>query len=72
MCHHVAEDFPPAVALRRLQMFTKYFATNFQFGHQFNLDLARSVSLHEIRRRAEAFFSRVPVTVAQPTVAGLC
>ena len=72
MCHHVAEDFPPAVALRRLQMFTKYFATNFQFGHQFNLDLARSVSLQEIRRRVEAFFSRVPVTVAQPTVAGLC
>jgi len=69
---HVTEDFPPAMALRRLQMFTKYFATNFQFGHQFNQDLARSASLHEMRQRAEAFFSRVPLTVAQPTVAGLC
>ena len=72
MCHHVTEDFPPAMALRRLQMFTKYFATNFQFGHQFNLDLAGSGSLQETRRRAEAFFSRGPITVAQPTVAGLC
>jgi tRNA-dihydrouridine synthase len=72
MCHYVAEDFPPAMALRRLQMFTKYFATNFQFGHQFNLNLAGSGSLQEMRRRAGAFFSRVPVTVAQPTVAGLC
>lgn len=72
MCDHVGEDFPPAMALRRLQMFTKYFATNFQFGHQFRLDLARSVSLQDIRQRAEAFFSRAPLTVAQPTVAGLC
>jgi tRNA-dihydrouridine synthase len=72
MWHYVVEDFPPVMALRRLQMFTKYFATNFQFGHQFNLDLAGSGSLQEMRRRAEAFFSRVPVTVAQPTVAGLC
>jgi len=72
MCHYVAEDFPPVMALRRLQMFTKYFATNFQFGHQFNLDLAGAGSLQEMRRRAGAFFSRVPVTVAQPTVAGLC
>jgi tRNA-dihydrouridine synthase B len=71
MCHHVMEDFPPAVALRRLQMFTKYFAANFKFGHQFNVDLAQAPSLEEIQRRAEDFFSRAPVTVAQPTVSGL-
>jgi tRNA-dihydrouridine synthase len=71
MWDYVSEDFPPPLALRRLKMFTKYFATNFKFGHQFNVDLARAVSLEEIRRRAEAFFSRAPVTVAEPTVAGL-
>ncbi|HWI55645.1 MAG TPA: hypothetical protein VNZ22_00360, partial [Bacillota bacterium] len=71
MYHHVIEDFPPALALRRLQMFTKYFAANFKFGHQFNVDLARASSLQEIRLRADAFFSRAPATVAQPTVAGL-
>jgi tRNA-dihydrouridine synthase B len=71
MYHYVAEDFPPALALRRLQMFTKYFATNFKFGHQFNVDLAHASSLPEIRERAQAFFSRAPDTVAQPAVAGL-
>ena len=72
MYHYVSEDFPPAMALRRLKMFTKYFAANFKFGHQFKVDLARASSLDEMRRRAEAFLSRGPVTVAQPTVAGLC
>ena len=71
MYHYVREDFPPTIALRRLKMFTKYFAANFKFGHQFNVDLARAPSLEEIRQRAEAFFSRVPVRVAQPSVAGL-
>ena len=65
------KDFPPALALRRLQMFTKYFAANFKFGHQFNVDLARASSLHELRQLAETFFSRAPETLAQPTVAGL-
>jgi tRNA-dihydrouridine synthase len=68
---YISEDFPPAVALGRLKMFTKYFAANFKFGHQFKVDLARAPSLEEIRCRAEAFFSREPVTVAQPTIAGL-
>ena len=71
MCHHVMEDFPPAQALRRLQMFARYFAANFKFGHQFKVDLARALSLEDIRRRAYGFFSRAPVTVAQPSVAGL-
>jgi tRNA-dihydrouridine synthase B len=70
MYHYVIEDFPPAVALRRLKMFTKYFAVNFKFGHQFKVDLARAPSLEDIRCRAEAFFSRAPVTVAQPTISG--
>lgn len=71
MHRYVSEDFPPAQALRRLQMFTKYFAANFQFGHQFNVDLAHASSMEEIRQRAEAFFSRAPATESQPSVAGL-
>ena len=70
MYHYVREDFPPAMALRRLKMFAKYFAANFKFGHQFKVELARAPSLEDIRRRADAFFSRAPVTVAQPTVVG--
>jgi tRNA-dihydrouridine synthase B len=71
MCHHVTEDFLPAMALRRLQMFTKYFAANFKFGHQFKVDLARATSLEDIQRRAEAFFSHSPGAEGQPSVAGL-
>jgi hypothetical protein len=71
MCHFVIEDFPPAMALRRLKMFTKYFAANFKFGRQFDVDLARALSLEDMRERAESFFSRIPLTVAQPTVAGM-
>jgi tRNA-dihydrouridine synthase B len=63
MYHYVMEDFPSAVALRRLKMFTKYFAANFKFGHQFNVDLARAASLEEMQRHAEAFFSRDPIKV---------
>jgi tRNA-dihydrouridine synthase len=67
----VSADFEPAPGLRRMQMFTKYYAANFQFGHQFNVDLARAATLPEMRERAEAFFSRAPATVALPSVAGL-
>lgn len=68
---YITEDFPAAQALRRLQMFTKYFAANFKFGHQFNVELARAPSLPEMRERAHAFFSRAPAIKSQPTVAGI-
>lgn len=71
MYHHVIEDFPPDLAMRRMQMFTKYFAANFKFGHQFKVDLGRASSLEDLRQRAETFFSRAPATVVQPNVAGL-
>jgi tRNA-dihydrouridine synthase len=71
MFEFVAEDFPPALALRRLQMFTRYFACNFKFGHQFDVDLARASSLDELQHRAEAFFSRTPAVLDFPGLAGL-
>lgn len=71
MYQYVAEDFSHVIALRRLKMFTKYFASNYVFGHQFNVDLARASSLQEMRLRAHDFFSRTPAVVASPTVAGL-
>jgi len=71
MFRYVTEDFPPVQALRRLQMFTKYFAANFKFGHQFNVDLSRACSLDELQRRAQTFFSRTPATLDQPGIAGL-
>ena len=71
MHRYIAEDFPPATALRRIQMFTKYFAANFAFGHRFYVEVSNAPSLEEAWRYAENFFARAPATVAQPTVAGL-
>jgi tRNA-dihydrouridine synthase len=70
MCRHLAEDFAPALALRRLQMFTRYFAANFKFGHQFSVDLSQATSLEDIQQRAASFFSRSPATMAQPPLTG--
>lgn len=71
MYQYIVEDFPPALALRRLQMFNKYFALNFKFGHQFNVDLARATSLQDLQERAHDFFSRTPATLRQPTMIAL-
>lgn len=71
MARYIEEDFPPATAYRRLQMFTKYYAANFAFGHRFHVDVANAASLEEVRRRAAAFFARSPALVAAPLVAGL-
>jgi tRNA-dihydrouridine synthase len=68
---YVSEDFPPAQALRRLQMFNGYFAVNFKFGHQFKVEMAQAASLPELHDRATAFFSRNPDRVPQPTIGAL-
>lgn len=70
MFHYIMEDFPPPVALRRIQMFTKYFAANFLFGHRFRCEVANADSLETVRFRAEAFLSGAPATVP-PAVGGL-
>jgi len=71
MFDYIMEDFLPAVAIRRIQMFTRFYAANFAFGHQFSMAVKNAPSLPEVRRIAEEFFSRGPATVSQPLVAGL-
>lgn len=71
MYRYICEDFAAPVAFRRVQMFTKYFAANFAFGHQFYVAVSNAPGLEQIRQHAEAFFARSPALVAQPTVAGL-
>ena len=68
---YTLEDFEPAIALRRVQMFTKYFAANFAFGHRFNVSVANADSPAEALARAEDFFGRQPATVTRAVVAGL-
>ena len=68
---YVMEDFAPAVAVRRMLMFAKYFSANFKFGHQFKVELGRAQSPSELQERAEEFFARGPVFFPHPTVTGL-
>jgi tRNA-dihydrouridine synthase len=66
----IAEDFAPAAALRRLQMFAKYYAANFAFGHRFWVEVGNARDLTDARCRGEAFFARSPVVLAHPMVLG--
>ncbi len=68
---YIREDFAPAVALRRIQMFTKYYAANFAFGHRFYVEVSHAPSLEAIARCATEFFGRSPTLLTRPTVAGL-
>jgi tRNA-dihydrouridine synthase B len=71
MTQYIAEEFPAEVALRRVRMFTKYYAANFAFGHQFQVEVANAPSLTEAIRRADEFLGRAPALLAKPVVAGL-
>jgi tRNA-dihydrouridine synthase len=68
---YCVEDFEPPVAIRRLKMFTKYFAVNFKFGHQFNSAVGSAPTLETARERAEEFLQRGPELVSEPVLAGL-
>jgi tRNA-dihydrouridine synthase B len=70
-CRYAEEDFPPLTALRRVKMFTKYFAANFAFGHRFRVAMAKATTLEEARQQAAAFFDTAPSRLAEPLVAGL-
>ena len=68
---YVMQDFAPAVAVRRMLMFAKYFSANFKFGHQFKVELGRAQSASDLHLRAEEFFALGPVFLPHPTVSGL-
>lgn len=71
MSHYLEEDFPPVTALRRLRMFTKYFAANYAFGHGFWVEVDNAPDMEGARRCGEAFFARSPQRLNRVVVAGL-
>lgn len=71
MCDYIEEDFPPEVAIRRIQMFTKYYSANFALGHLLRTSVSNARSIPELKERARVFFESDPKLVKVPVVAGL-
>jgi tRNA-dihydrouridine synthase len=67
MYRYILEDFAPPTAIRRIKMFTKYFAANYVFGHRFHVEVSNARTLADLERRAEEFFARSPARVKQPS-----
>ena len=69
VCGYIAEDFAPATALRRVQMFTKYYAANFRFGHAFHVTISNAPTWEAVQARAGEFFSSDPAVLEHPSLA---
>jgi tRNA-dihydrouridine synthase len=68
---YVVDDFPPEKAIGRIKEFTKYFAQNFMFGHEFYRAVQTASSLEMIGEKALGFLEAKPALTNYPTVAGL-
>ena len=68
---YTSEDFTPEMAIRRIKLYTEYYARNFQFGHSFYTAVQNAPTLDAVRERADAFFSTSPVLNAIPPLMGL-
>lgn len=71
MHRYIEEDFPPAVAIKRLRLFSKYYARNFLFGHHFAVAMLNAPNMAEALERAGAFFATNPESVAEPVLSGI-
>jgi tRNA-dihydrouridine synthase B len=69
-CDYLLEDFPPDDALKRLKIFTPYFARNFFFGHNLFVAMQNAPDFATARNQAQAFFEPSP-RLAAVDLAGL-
>ncbi len=71
LCDYIEEDFDPATALKRIRLFTRYYARNYLFGHHFQTAIGNAPTLQAARNIAETFFGKAPQLHPCPTMAGL-
>jgi tRNA-dihydrouridine synthase B len=69
--HYVLEDFPPEKAIGRIKEFSKYFAQNFLFGHEFYRGIQAASSLETIYANALRFLESDPKVTKYTEVRGL-
>ena len=63
-CDYLLEDFVPNVAVKRLKIFTPYFARNFFFGHTLFTGVQSAPDFATARARAHTFFEQSPSLTA--------
>lgn len=68
---YICEDFQPEVAIKRIRLFTKYYARNFHFGHTFNTAIHNAPTPEAALERAEAFFAVPQPIHDEPTLMGI-
>ncbi len=68
---YVCEDFPPEKALRRIRLFTRYYARNFLFGHHFMVAIENAPTVEAAWEKGRAFFAGRPELLAEPSLQGL-
>jgi tRNA-dihydrouridine synthase len=71
MADGITEDFPERVAIKRLRLFTTYYARNFHFGHTLYVATRNAPSVEIARERADAFFSTNPRVFEEPSLQGI-
>jgi len=70
--HYTCEDFPLAKAsMRRIDLFTKYYARNFLFGHTFMTAVQNAPTPEAMLEQANHFFATSTDLVAEPSMQGL-
>ncbi|MDA0578234.1 MAG: tRNA-dihydrouridine synthase family protein [Verrucomicrobia bacterium] len=68
---YIAADFPENIALRRIRLFTKYYARNFHFGHTLDMAIQNAPSLEAMHARAGDFFATPQALFREPCLQGL-
>lgn len=71
LADYIEEDFPPVVAIRRLRLFTTYFARNFDFGHLLEVAVHNAPTVPRARDAAAGFFDRPRTVCAEPSLQGI-
>jgi tRNA-dihydrouridine synthase B len=69
MARLLDSHFDAAKALRRYKKFLSYYAANFRFGHRLYAKTANVRSMADALAAVEAFFTRPPERLRQPSVA---
>ena len=68
---YIAADFPPVTALKRLRLFTTYYARNFHFGHSLFVAVQNAPTVEAAREKASAFFALNSPLFDEPSLQGI-